>query len=87
MSLSVVTCSFALVPTKKFRRTDFFGSSVDESHDLLYKNNMEVNVNDDVKFQMIMMGRSGHSKDWCLCCGKSKPEWTNNHLSNEFDRE
>ena len=67
--------------------TDFFGYSVDKIHDLLYKNNMEVHLNGGVKFQMMMMGRSGYNKNWCLYCRKIKSEWTTHHSSNEFDVE
>ena len=44
-------------------RRIFFGSSVDESHYLLHKNKIEVNLKGEIKFQMMMMGRSGHGKD------------------------
>ena len=36
---------------------------------------------------MMMMGRSVHDKDWCLCCRKSKSELTTHHLTNEFNNE
>ena len=47
----------------------------------------DVNLGGDIKFHMIMMGRSGYDKDWCSCCRKVKSEWMTHHLSKEFDDE
>ena len=68
-------------------RKGFFSASVDQDHTRMFRINLEVNFNGDIKFQMMMIGRSGHDKDWCLHFRHNKSEWTNYHLPNDFDKE
>ena len=67
-------------------RRFFFSSSVDSYHTFIFKTKLEVNINGDIKFQMMMMGRSGYDKDWCLHCCYSKAQWIQHHLSNDFNK-
>ena len=47
-----------------------------------FKYTLELNGNGDIKYDMMLMGRSGYDKAWCMYCQKSKKEWTEFHLQN-----
>ena len=53
----------------------------------MFKNKMDANVNGKIKFQMMMIGRSGRDKNGYSHCCKRKLERKNNHLHTKLNHK